>query len=56
MMTLLLEPSAQGRAQSYSVIKKRQGVSTKTEGESQELPDFILCICMQCMQKAWLQG
>ncbi|KUM66265.1 hypothetical protein ACN42_g858 [Penicillium freii] len=29
--------AAQGRAQSYLVVKKRQGVSTKTEREGQRM-------------------
>jgi hypothetical protein len=31
--------------QFYSVSKKRHGVSTKTERESQDLSDIILSIC-----------
>jgi hypothetical protein len=33
-----------GRAWFYSMSKKRHGVSTKTERESQELSDIILSI------------
>jgi hypothetical protein len=33
-----------GRAWFYSVSKKRHGVSTKTERESQDLSDIILSI------------
>jgi hypothetical protein len=34
-----------GRAQFYSVSKKRQGVSTKAEKESQDVVDIIQYIC-----------
>jgi hypothetical protein len=36
---------AQWRAQFYSVSKSGERVSTRTEGERQELADIILCIC-----------
>jgi hypothetical protein len=35
----------QGRAQLYSVSKKRQGLSTKAEMESQEVAEEIKYIC-----------
>ena len=37
----------QGRAQFYSVIKKRQEVSTKTERERSRVPGIIRYICIE---------
>ncbi|KAJ5782213.1 hypothetical protein N7457_003987, partial [Penicillium paradoxum] len=38
-------PNTQGRAQFYSVIKKRQEVSTKIERQRSRVPGIIRYIC-----------